>query len=99
MHKIFCDWCNKEIGCEFHLKVEIEHPIPALGSIVPETMHFHEDCGVRLRNLFFQSADVAKWIISSDGYYPYCSHCKTEPKNGMMSNYCPECGARMDGEK
>ena len=40
-----------------------------------------------------------KWIISSDGYYPYCSHCKTEPENGVMSKYCPECGARMDGEK
>ena len=41
----------------------------------------------------------AKWIISSNGYYPYCSNCKTEPKNGIKSKYCPECGARMDGEK
>ena len=40
----------------------------------------------------------AKWIINSDGYYPYCSNCKNEPKNGIMSNYCPECGARMDKE-
>lgn len=48
------------------------------------------------------TADVAevvyaKWEISSDGYYPYCSHCKTEPENGVMSKYCPECGATMDG--
>ncbi len=39
----------------------------------------------------------AKWEISCDGYYPYCSHCKTEPKNGVMSKRCPECGAKMDG--
>ncbi len=41
----------------------------------------------------------AKREISSNGYYPYCSHCKTEPKNGVMSKYCPECGAKMDGGK
>jgi NADH pyrophosphatase NudC (nudix superfamily) len=41
----------------------------------------------------------AKWEINYDGYYPYCSHCKTEPKNGVMSKYCPECGAKMDGGK
>ena len=52
----------------------------------------------------FPTADVAevvyaKWEISSDGYYPYCSHCKTEPENGVMSKHCPECGAKMDIEK
>jgi Zn finger protein HypA/HybF involved in hydrogenase expression len=39
----------------------------------------------------------AKWEINCDGYYPYCSNCKTEPKNGVMSKRCPECGAKMDG--
>lgn len=38
---------------------------------------------------------TAHWIICSDGYYPYCSNCKTEPKSGIMSKYCPECGRRM----
>lgn len=46
------------------------------------------------------TADVAEiihatWEISSDGYYPYCSHCKSEPENGVRSKYCPECGAKM----
>ena len=40
----------------------------------------------------------AKWEINSDGYYPYCSHCKNEPENGKMTKWCPECGARMDKE-
>lgn len=40
---------------------------------------------------------TSEWLISSDGYYPYCSHCKSEPENGVRSKYCPECGARMDG--
>lgn len=38
----------------------------------------------------------AKWVISTDGYYPYCSNCKNEPENGIMSNFCPYCGAKMD---
>ena len=38
---------------------------------------------------------MAHWEINLDGYYPYCSECKTEPKNGFMSNFCPHCGADM----
>lgn len=40
-----------------------------------------------------------KWLISCDGYYPYCSVCKTEPVGGKMTKYCPECGTKMDGDK
>lgn len=45
------------------------------------------------------SADVqpvvhAKWEISSDGYYSYCSRCFGRP-NGELTKYCPDCGARM----
>ena len=39
-----------------------------------------------------------KWLINSDGYYPYCSECKEEPKSGIMTHYCPNCGAKMDKE-
>jgi hypothetical protein len=38
-----------------------------------------------------------EWRINCDGYYPYCSNCGTEPKNGVLSNFCPECGAYMKG--
>lgn len=41
----------------------------------------------------------AKWEICSDGYYPYCSACNTEPKGGEMTDYCPSCGAKMKGDK
>ena len=37
-----------------------------------------------------------RWIISSDGYYPYCSECKERPKSGDMTKHCPNCGAKMD---
>lgn len=37
------------------------------------------------------------WIISSDGYYPYCSECYEELKDGEMSSWCPNCGAKMLG--
>lgn len=39
--------------------------------------------------------DTAKWFISSDGYYPYCSACLNEPDNGEMSERCPNCGRLM----
>lgn len=37
----------------------------------------------------------ARWLISSDGYYPYCSACLNEPDNGEMSERCPNCGRFM----
>ena len=38
------------------------------------------------------------WLINSDGYYPYCSICNNEPKSRTMTDYCPNCGAYMEGE-
>ena len=69
-----------------------------------DRVHIGEPGGARKLMVDAPTADVeevvhAKWIISSNGYYPYCSHCKSEPKNGVMTKYCPECGSRMDGEK
>ena len=43
-----------------------------------------------------ESVRHGKWLINSDGYYPYCSECKEEPKSGIMTNYCPNCGAKLD---
>ena len=43
-----------------------------------------------------QEVRHGKWIISSDGYYPYCSECRKEPKE--ISEFCPHCGAKMDKE-
>jgi len=41
----------------------------------------------------------AKWNISCDGYYPYCSNCKEEPQGREMTKWCPNCGAKMDLEE
>lgn len=40
----------------------------------------------------------ARWIICSDGYYPYCSECKHEPQGREMTKFCPNCGAKMEGD-
>lgn len=58
------------------------------------------------------AADVApvvhgRWVVRFDGPYQrrrcYCSHCgKHNGVGGIAQNqtkpYCPNCGARMDGE-
>lgn len=49
------------------------------------------------------AADVApvvhsKWEICCDGYYPYCKHCRNEPQGRVMTQFCPNCGAKMDEE-
>lgn len=38
---------------------------------------------------------TGRWLINSDGYYPYCSICKNEPQGRIMTDYCPNCGAWM----
>lgn len=39
-----------------------------------------------------------EWIISSDGYYPYCKNCNYRPKD-ELTKFCPNCGADMRGGK
>ena len=53
---------------------------------------------------FVPSEDVepvrrGHWIINSDGYYPQCSECMKEPQGRVMTDWCPNCGARMKGEE
>ena len=44
----------------------------------------------------FGKEETAHWDICCDGYYPYCSRCKSEPPGREMSKYCPNCGAKME---
>ena len=41
---------------------------------------------------------TGQWLINSDGYYPYCSICKNEPQGRIMTDYCPNCGAKIKSE-
>lgn len=42
-----------------------------------------------------RALEPARWLINSDGYYPYCSRCGKEPEDGNMTSTCPHCRANM----
>lgn len=60
-----------------------------------ESGESYSPCHSKLDIVEGEITETAHWIISSDGYYPYCSNCKTEPKGGEMTKYCSECGCKM----
>ena len=55
---------------------------------------FYTDCDLPEA----ETVKHGRWEINCDGYYPYCSNCKNEPQGREMTLYCPNCGARMDGD-
>lgn len=38
----------------------------------------------------------ARWVFGGDGCV-ICSECNEEESNDNHRNYCPNCGAKMDG--
>ena len=43
-----------------------------------------------------------RWELYPSSMYRRCSVCKMEyerPKFNVRANYCPNCGAKMDGER
>ena len=43
-----------------------------------------------------------RWELYPSSKYRRCSACKVEfdkPRFGFRSNYCPNCGAKMDGKE
>ena len=59
------------------------------------------DVAERVENILKEMPSVqqktGRWLVNSDGYYPYCSLCKNEPQGRIMTDYCPNCGAKMGG--
>lgn len=60
------------------------------------------DVAERVENILKEMPSVqqktGRWLVNSDGYYPYCSLCKNEPQGRIMTDYCPNCGADMREE-
>ena len=82
----FCSDCRWEFDSEkCHQFDCYENSV----KIIRETIDFAINNGVK----------HGRWLINSDGYYPYCSECKCEPDGRKMSKYCPHCGVKMDGDK
>lgn len=70
---------------------------------VPDGMEYCPQCQLDIYGKVKQS----EWLISADGYYPFCRNCYYEPsyeetklaKNASMLKdvlpKCPKCGAEM----
>lgn len=39
-----------------------------------------------------------KWLANPVEFYLYCSECNSRQESGLLTMYCPNCGAKMDGE-
>lgn len=50
----------------------------------------------RWARMIRHAGETARWEISSDGYYPYCSACKEQSPSGELTDYCLICGAKME---
>ena len=88
---------------EYIEKKTLSKEISSLTITVGGKLIFNDDAKSSVLRVIDEhpTADVqevrhGKWIINSDGYYPYCSECGKEPKE--MSEFCPHCGAKMDKE-
>ena len=69
--------------------------------ILPATKEAYEKAAILIDSM--ECADVqpvkhGRWKLRCYGDYPYCSSCNNEPKSREMTLYCPNCGARMDGD-
>ena len=88
-------WC--EAVC-FHRTVKTVESAPAVDAEkVCEQMGLVKEA-MDMAKAYLRPVRHGRWIISSDGYYPYCWDCKARPKGGNMTKYCPNCGAKMDGD-
>ena len=61
------------------------------------------DCLLRVKSMVSKApaADVApvvhgRWVFGGDGCV-ICSKCNEEESNDNHRNFCPNCGAKMDG--
>lgn len=85
---------------EFMLYINEDRIIPEYGLALARTMHKRTQ--ILINNAPTVNVHIERhghWVICSDGYYPYCSECTKEPQGGVMTDWCPNCGCRMDEEE
>ena len=71
------------------------------GAVIPEGRQVCIICGLKT-NYKQSTADVVevrrgKWVYGEFDI-PHCSECGVEVMPNNVSNYCPNCGAKMDGK-
>ena len=74
--------------------------------LIAEKEHYmergHGDGGINMIIASIENAPPAEvapvvhgqWKVDRDSYYLYCTECLCTPTR--LSNYCPNCGAKMD---
>ena len=83
-----CDSC-------IHKEVCKDKPPESYPRVMIDTIT--ENCEYYTNAADVQPVKHGHWIINSDGYYPMCSECMNEPQGRIMTDFCPNCGAKMDG--
>ena len=100
-----CWLCKNRVGSDNHGHPECKVAQKYMYEVYEEPCHYFEPTE-RAKDLIIKSTDVqevihGEWIY--DGVVTRCSNCgdiiEFDDCQRWDSNYCPNCGARMDGEK
>jgi Zn finger protein HypA/HybF involved in hydrogenase expression len=72
------------------------------GSVLGTNEQLHEAVFMAIKALKAESVKHGRWIDDEDTTYANCSECgwqiDTHYERGYL-NYCPNCGAKMDGRE
>ena len=100
------EWCEEFIECESRSNYDMvifqmdfcegQEDVKDLTIVsLDEVIDFYVKNKIR-QDGKVNAQKTGRWVINSDGYYPYCSRCKREPRSRIMTKYCAECGAFME---
>lgn len=78
---------------------KLEESASKNASIFSGTITFSEICKLIDMQPTIDPVRHGRWLANPVEFYLYCSECNSRQESGLLTMYCPNCGAKMDGEE